>query len=257
MNLVNPIRSATNHRQTAVCIEFLDKPAMFLALLLSSMLALGCSTTKSNSNGDAQTPASQATSGQPAMSNVASPGSPQKPAGPPQKKRTQRPTMAKYSDETYGLSFRYPRKYLLKNGDEAASRQVPMNFVGGGVNQSLQLADCEQFLSPRPISGEQETFQPSQVAMGGMKFMELEDTSEVEGEQADTRYYHMFQNGACYEFALSLVTDRDKGHDGLSTLDRERVFRRLEAILASVKITGEVSQEATRSDASARGEDVK
>lgn len=79
--------------------------------------------------------------------------------------------------------------------------------------------------------------------------MELRATEAVSGEgtrQSDSKYFHVFQNGACYEFALNVTTDASE--EGLvKHIDRDKVFTRLEQILATVKInpvTPEVSAES-------------
>jgi hypothetical protein len=68
--------------------------------------------------------------------------------------------------------------------------------------------------------------------------MELRATEAVSGEgtrQSDSKYFHVYQNGACYEFALNVTTDASE--EGLvKHVDRDRVFNRLEQILSTVKI---------------------
>jgi hypothetical protein len=68
--------------------------------------------------------------------------------------------------------------------------------------------------------------------------MELRATEAVSGEgtrQSDSKYFHIYQNGACYEFALNVNTDASA--EGLvKHVDRDKVFNRLEQILATVKI---------------------
>ena len=79
--------------------------------------------------------------------------------------------------------------------------------------------------------------------------MELRATEAVSGEgtrQSDSKYFHIYQNGACYEFALNVMTDASA--EGLvKHVDRDKVFNRLEQILSTVKInpvTPEVTAEA-------------
>ncbi len=79
--------------------------------------------------------------------------------------------------------------------------------------------------------------------------MELRATEAVSGEgtrQSDSKYFHIYQNGACYEFALNVTTDASA--EGLvKHVDRDKVFNRLEQILATVKINPvppEVTEEA-------------
>ena len=68
--------------------------------------------------------------------------------------------------------------------------------------------------------------------------LELRATEAVSGEgtrQSDSKYFHVFQNGSCYEFALNVTTDASE--DGIvKHVDRDKVFNRLEQILATVKI---------------------
>ena len=68
--------------------------------------------------------------------------------------------------------------------------------------------------------------------------MELRATEAVSGEgtrQNDSKYFHIYQNGACYEFALNVTTDASA--EGLvKHVDRDKVFNRLQQILATVKI---------------------
>ena len=68
--------------------------------------------------------------------------------------------------------------------------------------------------------------------------MELRATEAVTGEgsrQSDSKYFHIYENGACYEFALNVTTDASE--EGLvKHVDRDKVFNRLEQILSTVKI---------------------
>lgn len=87
--------------------------------------------------------------------------------------------------------------------------------------------------------------------------MELRATEAVSGEgtrQSDSKYFHLYQNGACYEFALNVTTDASE--EGLvKHVDRDRVFNRLEQILHTVKINAvqpEVQAESTPTDTRAQ-----
>jgi hypothetical protein len=77
--------------------------------------------------------------------------------------------------------------------------------------------------------------------------MELHSTEAVTGEgtrQSDSKYFHTYQNGACYEFVVNVTTDASA--DGFSKhLNRDRVFDRLEKILATVKINPVAAPEVT------------
>ena len=77
--------------------------------------------------------------------------------------------------------------------------------------------------------------------------LELRATEAVSGEgtrQSDSKYFHVFQNGACYEFALNVTTVASD--DGvMKHVDRDKVFDRLEKILATVKISPVSAPEVT------------
>jgi hypothetical protein len=84
-------------------------------------------------------------------------------------------------------------------------------------------------------SAQPEPASNSKLMLGDL---ELRATEAVSGEgtrQSDSKYFHVFQNGSCYEFALNVTTVASE--DGLTKhVDRDKVFNRLEQILATVKI---------------------
>ncbi|HLV88425.1 MAG TPA: hypothetical protein VKV39_15680 [Candidatus Sulfotelmatobacter sp.] len=85
--------------------------------------------------------------------------------------------------------------------------------------------------------------QGSKLLLGDM---ELRGTEAVSGEgtrQSDAKYFHVYQNGACYEFGLNVTT---VAQDGLTKhVDRDKVFSRLEQILNTVKINQAATPEVT------------
>jgi hypothetical protein len=87
-------------------------------------------------------------------------------------------------------------------------------------------------------SSELSSAQPASGAKLLVGDMELHATEAVSGEgtrQSDSKYFHVFQNGSCYEFALNVTTVASS--DGLiKHVDRDKVFSRLEKILDTVKI---------------------
>ncbi len=99
---------------------------------------------------------------------------------------------------------------------------------------------------PKSSTSVSEPSSNSKLMLGDM---ELRATEAVTGEgtrQSDSKYFHVYQNGACYEFALNVTTDVSA--EGLvKHVDRDKVFNRLEQILSTVKInpiTPEVTAEA-------------
>lgn len=182
-------------------------------------------------------------------------------------------SMVTYKDDNYGLSFGYPRKYSLKTredlksdsalsamnfaqagGISAVSVELPNNAYPGtdltsaffqvNVLKGLGQAECGQFAMPQSKPDDKNAIQPSDVEIGGMNFREVENISGEASKQVDTKYYHLFEGGSCYEFALGLNTAWDGNEDGVNLVDREDVFRRLEKILAGVKIAPEATPAA-------------
>src|SRR5262249_51668222 len=153
---------------------------------------------------------------------------------PKKKSVVKRMSTLGYSDSVTGVSFRYPRQYTLitpekvKQNTELLNR-IPMNFVEPGgvkvatvelpsgvatslldinVNKKLTAQQCDQFADPdlsdvkgnSPVDASDDSI-PSKVNFHGMDFMRVENGTE----QTDTRYYHHFENGACYEFVLAVA----------------------------------------------------
>jgi hypothetical protein len=152
-------------------------------------------------------------------------------------------------------------------------------FFNVSVNKTLSEDQCNQFAVPAPkmTAKSDSTPAPTEVAKqdapksdvqpvtsadqsaaksvdDSLKSklligdMELRATEAVSGEgtrQSDSKFFHMYQNGACYEFALNVTTNA--AEEGLvKHVDRDKVFNRLEQILATVKInpvTPEVTAE--------------
>ncbi|HEX6824606.1 MAG TPA: hypothetical protein VF123_21275 [Candidatus Sulfotelmatobacter sp.] len=80
-----------------------------------------------------------------------------------------------------------------------------------------------------------KTLDAYQLLIGDMQLRATEAVSGEGTRQSDSKYFHLYQNGACYEFALNVTTDASE--EGLvKHVDRDRVFNRLEQILHTVKI---------------------
>jgi len=85
--------------------------------------------------------------------------------------------------------------------------------------------------------------QGSKLMLGDLELLGTEAVSGEGARQSDSKYFHVFQNGACYEFALNVTTvASDQGMT--KHVDRDKVFSRLEKILSTVKINA-VTPEAT------------
>jgi hypothetical protein len=175
----------------------------------------------------------------------------------PKKVRKQRPTNATFVNSAYGVSFSYPRKYSLAAGNSKPSA-VKAGFLKPGavqiaavdmpdssypetdfssavlnvsVNPNLTSDECTQFTE----SADKDSAKPSAVKVGANQFTAVEQMNGEMTHQSDLKYYHLFKNGACYEFALDVETSR-KPDDELAQVDRGQVFKQLQKMLTSARI---------------------
>jgi hypothetical protein len=240
------------------------------SLMLASTIGIfllgtnGCSKgTSKPAIADSGNPNLQNSSPQVAPANVSLPTAPvaSQPAAP-KKVVKKRPSTVTYTDQTYGVSFRYPRKYSLQTGDKLAAKSaVPMSFVQPGgialaavemprnsypgtdfssalfnisVNKSMSVDECTQFAFPKSEHPGNEPGSPSKVKVGETEFTQVEDFGPM--KSADAKYYHVFENSACYEFAMAIGTSGDNVDDQTKPVDRTEVFAKLEKILGTVKV---------------------
>jgi hypothetical protein len=144
-------------------------------------------------------------------------------------------------------------------------------FFNVSVNKNVTADQCGEFSVPQPnpaapadpaiqataqvstplVSGQPMSKLPvSRLMIGDLELQSTENRASGESgtgtREATSKYYHVFQNGACYEFALQVATNNPKAETSGETtpatetstkhIDREEVFKRLEKILATVKI---------------------
>lgn len=203
----------------------------------------------------------------------------------PAKKSPRQHKLVTYKNSDYGVSFRYPQRYTLKEGEEANLEwagfgPVELNFVQPGgstlsaiqlpdhmyagtdftsafinvsVNPKMTAAECEQFAFPAQVPSDDAPMGPAKVKLGSTDFMEMDDAIGEEGKQADAKYYHVFQNNVCYEFTLGLTTLTTSG---MKPVNRDSVFGKLEWILSTVKIKDVVTPEAATAASYTTGETV-
>lgn len=248
--------------------------ALATAVAILFAIALdGCSNSKNNkTNVTASSLSSSlpggsgsATSSLPAAGSVAaSPTLTQK-----KKPVVQRLSTVGYADSISGVTFRYPRSYTLLTPEKVKLNQslqeIPMNFVQpGGVsvatiglpggpatslfkvsfNKNLTSEQCKQFAEPAaadlasnsPVDTNDGSI-PANVSIRGVEFSQVEAGTE----QTDIRYYHHFENGACYEFVLAV----EEAPGNTKAVDHFELFDKLERILATVKIKPEIAPAVT------------
>jgi len=191
---------------------------------------------------------------------------------PPRVKKTPQKRQANitYSDANSGISFLYPRKFALTSGDKGAPQlaatsmnEIPMNFVQSGgvavatvalpggsypgtdfasaffnvnVNRSVSEQECAHFAFVDTRNADGEPVDAEKVKIGVTDMEMTSDFSANAIKQAETQYYHSYENGACYEYVLGLGTEGFATEGGIKHVNRDEVFAKLEKILASVKI---------------------
>jgi hypothetical protein len=166
-----------------------------------------------------------------------------------------------YENQEYGISFRYPSYWYLKEGktkvdfgdlgfaDSALLHGVTVatvelpdsithrvdSFFQVRVDRRASQRECyessfssEGYFNPQNPQSETERF--AAVRIGAIQFTEAEEANASAGHGDVERYYHTFANGICYEFQLAL------GWEQPSPDETEDAFAPLKDILATVAI---------------------
>jgi hypothetical protein len=241
--------------------------------VLALMVVLDFNGCSKASNKNAQVnPASQNVSGPNTTSPIAATSQPVEQlekkveAVIEKKKAIKRASTATYKNSTYGISFRYPKTYTMltpdaDNKDSAWPDPVAMNFADPGgetlttlvlpgtrassyfktsVNRGVTAEQCNKFATvPEPteattnppVDADDDSIVPAKTNILGMEFTKTESFTD----QSEARYYHHFENGACYEFALGV----EDAPGTTKPVDHLQVFDKLERILTTVKIKSE------------------
>jgi hypothetical protein len=243
-------------------------PAICAGVVMTIVLfmAVSCSK-KSDTTTKISAPVAPAMqSPTPATASAVAPESPKKAV------KKHRPTTATYVNGNYGVALTYPRKYSLQSADKQKEAPVQTSFAKPGaveiasldmpdglypdtdfssallnvsVHQGLNEEECGQFAQQSndaaksteadPLSKSADSLKPSAIKLGANQFTEVEQMSASEGKQSDLKYFHLFKNGACYEFALDVETSRKTDED-LAQVDRSKIFKQLEKILTTARI---------------------
>jgi hypothetical protein len=193
------------------------------------------------------------------------------PETPKKAVKKHRPTTATYVNGNYGVALTYPRKYSLQPADKQKEAPIQTSFAKPGaveivsldmpdglypetdfssallnvsLHQGLSEDECGQFATPtdeavttKPADKDQSTdsSKPAAIKLGANQFTEIEHMSGSGDRQSDLKYFHLFKNGACYEFALDVETSRKTDED-LAQVDRSKIFKQLEKILTTARI---------------------
>jgi hypothetical protein len=191
------------------------------------------------------------------------------------KKAVKRAATATYKNSTYGVSFRYPKTYTMltpeKDSQESAwPDPVAMNFSEPGgetlttlvlpgtrassffktsVNKGVTAEQCSKFATTPeptevstnpPVDASDDSIVPAKANILGVEFAKTESVTD----QSEARYYHHFENGACYEFALGVAD----APGTTKPVDHLQVFDKLERIMTTVKIKTEPAPVVAVSD---------
>jgi hypothetical protein len=187
------------------------------------------------------------------------------------KKTVKRVSTATYKNVAYGITLRYPKTYTMLTPDKDTKEgawpdPVAMNFSGDGgetlttlvlpgtrassyfkvsVNKNLDAEQCSKFattpwgeqdaaVNPAeasvnpPVDANDDSLKPVKTNVLGVEFSKTENVSD----ESEARYYHHFENGACYEFALGVAD----APNTTKPIDHLQVFDKLERIMTTVKI---------------------
>jgi hypothetical protein len=264
----NPVDSGSTRRARMIGGAATAAATAVLALMFVLDFN-GCSKGKDN-NAKAN-PTSQSVSGQSAAASAASaqPATPleQKIEAVIEKKKTlKRASTATYKNDTYGVSFRYPKTYTMLTPDKDSKESawpdpVAMNFSEAGgvtlttlvlpgtrassyfkasVNKGMTVEQCSKFATAPeqtevatnpPVDPNDDSIVPVKANILGVEFAKAENVTDL----SEAHYYHHFENGACYEFALGVAD----APGTIKPVDHLQVFDRLERIMTTVKIKSE------------------
>ena len=233
----------------------------------------GCSNEKKNTNVNSNTQGSLGAS--PAATPAVQPANSAESkveAVIEKKKPVKRASTATYKNAVYGVTFRYPKTYTMLTPDKGSKESawpdpVAMNFAGDGgetlttlvlpgtrassyfkvsVDKNLNAEQCSKFASTPeqdasinpaeastnpPVDASDDSIVPAKSNILGVEFAKAESVTD----QSEARYYHHFENGACYEFALGVAD----APNTTKPIDHLQVFDKLERIMTTVKIKSE------------------
>jgi hypothetical protein len=183
-------------------------------------------------------------------------------------------TTATYVSHKYGVAWQYPRTYVLRKGANAnlnlsghsaaasafarsggfalATVNIPArlypgtNFNGASltarVNPRISETECGKFRFSVADGGDDAEFPATPASVGAIDFaetdVEVDEEESAPGRATQEKFYHVYENAACYEFAMSVTTATTTGgaKQGETAVDADGMFERLDEILTSVTI---------------------
>ena len=177
---------------------------------------------------------------------------------------------AVYASRKYGVAWQYPRNFVLRKGANAGldldghyaaatafagddggvalvsviipARLYPAtDFVKASltarVNKKVSEEACGTFRILDEGEEKAQDFPAAQVTVGSTEFATAEAAIDGDLEDRATtreKFFHVYENGGCYEFAMNVTTGAEKKTS--AHVDADEVFERLQEILTSVTI---------------------
>ncbi len=168
-------------------------------------------------------------------------------------------TLLTYRSRNYGVSFTYPWQYAFVSAKAVATGDPSRRPQSDGYEGQFTLARVEipkgfypdtDFASgyfmlslnqdlgePECLAALGENAAPQSETINGAPFRWVEVDAGGRGSAQKLRNYAVFVNGTCYEIELGVKTSNE---DGLAReIDPDQVFRRLDAILRTLKFAPE------------------
>ena len=167
------------------------------------------------------------------------------------------PKLSTYINRNYGFSFQHPKDWIWREGFEsklkvhnavphgvsvAAVEMPPDSYPGTDfegaflnviVDNTLTADECAKFALANPMP---ERGSPPVVKIGAIEFAQANDGDAGLGhEGAAAHYYHVFKNGACYEFILGESVIGLGAAEGIEKVPDSAVLGKLQEILATVE----------------------
>jgi hypothetical protein len=176
---------------------------------------------------------------------------------------------AVYTSRKYGVAWQYPRNFVLRKGANAgldlnghyaaaaafaaedglalASVIIPArvyprtDFVKASltarVNSKISEQACGTFRILDDGEEKAQDFPATQVTVGTTEFTSAEAVIDGDLEDSATtreKFFHVYENAACYEFAMSVTTGTGGENKASAHVDADEVLERLQEILTSV-----------------------
>ena len=166
-------------------------------------------------------------------------------------------TVGEKAAPQFGDLGKAPMNFVEPGGITVATVTVPDTtypgtdfttaFFNVNLNRNLTEAQCSQFAfvnngdadakAEDSEKAAETTSKPAseKVTIGSKQMNSVDDFAGNALEQAEAKYYHSYENGACYEYVLGLGT-AGFGTGTIDAVDRDKVFQKLEKIMATVKV---------------------